>query len=157
MLSLGEGAQVYYPIENNPNAGGGPIRRTPLVAERIHAVTMVRRTPHQFAWDAEPGGAYEPQLWRDKFLPDGRIVRASALGVIDIPELQSRFINLAIWSVGGGALFGSLYGAVQAKRGKRVRNAGLGGLFGALGGLLIAGVAGRTLAIAEITIKGQIA
>lgn len=157
-MIFGEGAQVRYDIPlnyNNPNEGGGPIRRTPLLAVRIDAGNTIYRTPHQVVRDAEPGGAYEPQLWQDKFLPDGRIVPAGALGATS--ELQSRIINLGVWSVGGGALLGSLYAAVQAKRGKRVRAAGFGGLFGALGGLLIAGVAGRTAAVAGAWMKGQTA
>jgi hypothetical protein len=42
--------------------------------------SMVLRTPHQVVCDAEPGGAREPFLEYMKFLPDGRVVPAAALG-----------------------------------------------------------------------------
>jgi hypothetical protein len=148
-MVFGEGAQVRYAIPlnyNNPNEGGGPIRRTPLVAERIHAVTMVRRTPHQFAWDAEPGGANEPQLWVDKFLPDGRIVQAAALGAT---ALESRVVGLAIWSLGGGAVLGAFFGAATAPSGMKLRRAGLGSLVGFLTGAFLGGLAGRTAALTK--------
>jgi hypothetical protein len=87
MISLGYGARVRVPLETNPNAGGGPIRRSPLLVTRSNEgmppygyPSMVMRTPHAVVPDMEPGGAYEPQLWRSKFLPDGRIVRAGAMG-----------------------------------------------------------------------------
>lgn len=84
---LGYGARVYYPPEDNPNEGGGPIRRSPLVTTHSgdgmqpHGYPqMVLRTPHNVVYDTEPGGAFLPELWSMKFLPDGRVVPAGALG-----------------------------------------------------------------------------
>lgn len=81
------GAMVYEPPELSPDQSGGPIRRTGGITTRSgegmrpHGwPTMVRRTPHAVVYDAEPGGATYPGLQYQKFLPDGRLVPAGALG-----------------------------------------------------------------------------
>jgi hypothetical protein len=82
------GAMVREPPELLPSESGGPIRRTGGFAVRSgegmrpHGwPTMVRRSPHAVVYDAEPGGATYPGLQYMKFLPDGRLVPADALGL----------------------------------------------------------------------------
>jgi hypothetical protein len=80
-------ATVRVPEDNNPDHGGGPTRRSPLVVMPSGDgmppngwPQMVLRTPHQVVYDAEPGGAAWPGLQYMKYLPDGRLVPANALG-----------------------------------------------------------------------------
>jgi hypothetical protein len=77
-------AIVREPEDNDPNHGGGPIRRSGFAvvpaAENLPGYPlMVKRTPHPVVNDAESGGARYPWLTKMKFLPDGRIVRQDAL------------------------------------------------------------------------------
>lgn len=71
-------AGVRYPIPEdywNPNAGGGPISRTPLNATRAYAGNTVYRSPLAIVPDRGPGGASDWRYLHDKMmLPDGRIV-----------------------------------------------------------------------------------
>lgn len=132
---LGYGARVPYPIETNPNEGGGPIRRSPLVTEIMpwpKAGNMVYRTPHAVVPDVEPGGAFLPRLWKDKFLPDGRLVPMTALGGFG---QAPRFAEGALLY---GALAGIVAGATAAAlcgKGRRLPAIGVGVLGGALAGL----------------------
>lgn len=78
---------VHEDPETSPDSSGGPIRRSPLLVMRSGDgmppngyPQMVLRTPHQVVPDAEPGGAAFRRLRYMKFLPDGRLVRAGALG-----------------------------------------------------------------------------
>src|SRR6185295_5500940 len=91
-------ATVRVPEDNNPDHGGGPIRRSPLLTVRSGDgmppngwPQMVLRTPHQVVPDTEPGGAVWPGLQYMKFLPDGRLVPANALG--DAPPMEMGFGN----------------------------------------------------------------
>lgn len=71
---------------DQPDNGGGPIRRSPLVTMpsgegiRSQSSTIVNRTPTTASPWTEPGGARVPGIDHMKFLPDGRLVRAGALG-----------------------------------------------------------------------------
>ena len=147
---LGYGARTYYPIETNPNEGGGPIRRSPLVTTAANAGNMVYRTPHAVVPDVEPGGAFEPQLWADKFLPDGRVVKASALGCgpgsppgvkgcgdLGVSEMPHR-TRVALFTAASGALGGGM-GAALGRRGERLQGAlwgtGIGLVMGVLASL----------------------
>jgi hypothetical protein len=73
-------ATVYQPPDDNPDHGGGPIRRSPHVTVRNdEMVSWVLRTPHGVVREHSPGGV--SRYVRDKkFLPDGRLVPRSALG-----------------------------------------------------------------------------
>ncbi len=80
-------ATVYVPEDNDPNHGGGPIRRSVGITMPSGDgmppngwPQMVLRTPHAVVQDAESGGARWPGLQYQKFLPDGRLVPANALG-----------------------------------------------------------------------------
>ena len=79
-------ATVFYPPENNPNVGGGPIRRASgaLVYSGDGmppngTPDMVLRTPHAVVYDTEAGGATWPGLDKMMFLPDGRLVPQTAM------------------------------------------------------------------------------
>lgn len=78
MGALGN-ATVYYPPDNDPNHGGGPIRRSSGVTTPAYAGDVVWRTPHPPTPDAESGGAQDVPAGM-KFLPDGRLVEAGAMG-----------------------------------------------------------------------------
>lgn len=77
-------AGVYYNHIATADEGGGPIRRSPLVAMRypmslINPPQMVQRTPMGQP-EIHPGDAVKTELWQKKFLPDGRLVDINALG-----------------------------------------------------------------------------
>ncbi len=123
--AFGYGARVFQPIETDPNRGGGPIRRTPLVAVRAHAGRFVQRSPHKMIPD--PGRIDEPQLLTEKFLPDGRLVPDHALGAFPPIPARTRYtlyggvVTLALTGVGvlvggrdhraAGAMVGAFVGA----------------------------------------------
>ena len=146
------GYSVREPADTSPDDGGGPIRRSPLVTTRSGDgmppngwPQMVLRTPHQVVYDAEPGGAAYPGLQYMKFLPDGRLVRAGALGGgfagalgygglgVDIPDPQTAFeqavaraqqaLDVArTWGLVGVGGFGALVGgAILGPSGHRLR------------------------------------
>lgn len=94
---------VPYPPETNPNEGGGPIRRVVGVATRTgdgmppHGwPQMVTRTPTPPVLDREPGGSTWPGIEHMKFLPDGRLVPASALGAVSAAEAASMPVAQAL-------------------------------------------------------------
>ena len=132
--AFGYGARVYYPIETNPNEGGGPIRRTPLVAVRADAGRFVQRSPHKMLPD--PGRIDEPQLLTEKFLPDGRLVPDHAMGAFPVIPRRTRYtlyggvVTLALTGVGvlvGGRdhrAAGGLVGAVVGAAGSAVVSVG---------------------------------
>ena len=130
--SFGYGARVFQPIERNPNEGGGPIRRSPLVAAPANAGTFVQRSPHKMIPD--PGRQDEPQLLTEKFLPDGRLVADHAFGAA-VPPMR-----IAIYT-GAFALAGTIAGALLHPD-ARGRGAVAGGVIG-LGSALF-GVIGGT-------------
>jgi len=80
-------ALVRYPVDNNPDHGGGPIRRTEAGANVYSGEgmpphgypTKIYRQPGEIVPDAEPGGARVKGLDHMMFLPDGRLVQQSAL------------------------------------------------------------------------------
>jgi hypothetical protein len=133
MGAFGDGAQVFEPFETSPDSGGGPIRRTPLLAVRANAGNMVYRTPHAVVPDAEPGGAYEPQLWADKFLPDGRVVPQSALGVSTIPH-NTRVALFTLATAVLGAGLGAVLEPSSRAKGALI-GGGVAGLLGVLASL----------------------
>jgi hypothetical protein len=147
--NLGEGAGIRYPVPedyDNPNEGGGPIRRTPLTAARANAGNIIYRSPHAIVPDMEPGGAFEPQLWSQKMLPDGRIVPDNAM----VNEPFGRFGNFGAFDksflnwdettmlMTSSTAFGAILGASVAHR--RWVGAGLGLLSGVFGGLVLKAV-----------------
>lgn len=154
-MTFGYGARVPYPIETNPNEGGGPIRRTPLVSVRMKppAGNMVYRTPHAVTPDMEPGGAFEPRLWNEKFLWDGRLVPKTALGQADPADATQAFVqsmkHLVIWGWAGSALLGMTLGALFAKKGRRLRGLGVGAAAGFGTGVVATGLVGRGAAMAS--------
>ncbi len=101
MLGYGSG-MVREPADTDPNSGGGPIRRSPLLTTRAGDgmppngwPQMVLRTPHNVVYEPEPGGAAWPGIVYKKFLPDGRLVDGGALGYADFgadaPDPQKLF------------------------------------------------------------------
>ena len=97
---LGAGyALVTVPPNNNPDTGGGPIRKSPLVALPAHAGNTIYRTPHLVVREAEPGANWPGDLTKMMFLPDGRLVPAKPYaydmmnGALEIPKLRAQ-VNL---------------------------------------------------------------
>ncbi len=132
------GAMVREPEDTNPDSSGGPIRRTVGLTTRSGEgmppngwPTMVLRTPHNVVYEPEPGGAAYPGITYKKFLPDGRLVPAGALGA-DLPDPQRAFDeaiaraqavldDLRTWGIiaaGGAAVFlgGLILGGNQRLR-----------------------------------------
>jgi len=120
--SLGYGARVWQQIETNPNAGGGPIRRTPLIATPANAGNFIQRSPHKMIPD--PGHIDEPQLLTQKFLPDGRLVADHAFGA-PLPQRT----RVALFG-GAMTLLGAGLGVWLAGYGERGKGALTGGLIG---------------------------
>lgn len=84
--SLGAGyALVHVGPDDNPNSGGGPIRRAPgSNVVYAHAGTDVLRTPHAVVREAEPGANWPEHLATTRmFLPDGRLVPQTS-AVVDM-------------------------------------------------------------------------
>lgn len=84
--NLGSGhALVYVAPNDNPNQGGGPIRRAPgSNVVYAHAGNYVSRTPHLVVREAEPGANWPDSLAETMmFLPDGRLVPQTS-AVIDM-------------------------------------------------------------------------
>lgn len=100
------------------------IRRSPLNVLPSHAGTTVYRTPHNVVMDAEPGAAWK---WPGpvKFLPDGRIVPAGALGAPPPPEVaRYTLLSTLLLSFSSGAFIGAL--AAPGDRAVSALKAGLG-------------------------------
>lgn len=121
-------ATVYQQLDENPNHSGGPIRRASgaLVpagqGPYTRAGTMVIRSPNNVVPDAEPGGAFYPELWSMKFLPDGRLVPQDALGGALGMTQAVRYQALVV----GGSLAGALAGAFSTRTVKSIWVRGLG-------------------------------
>lgn len=128
-----QGARAYEPIDDNPDSGGGPIRRSPLDVVRIDAGNFVQRSPHPMIPD--PGRQDEPQLLTQKFLPDGRLVPDRALGAA-LPYRARVALYGGLFALAGAAA-GAWVGG-PGGRGKGAVTGGLVGLgasvLGALGG-----------------------
>jgi hypothetical protein len=78
IISLGAGyplVPVPYP-DDNPDHGGGPIRKSPNNALPAHAGNMVYRTLLLVTREAEAGSRWPGDLSKMMFLPDGRLVPA---------------------------------------------------------------------------------
>lgn len=129
--AFGYGARVFQPIERNPNEGGGPIRRSPLLVAPANAGTFVQRSPHKMIPD--PGRQDEPQLLTEKFLPDGRLVADHAFGAAE----GVTPMRIAIYT-GAFTLAGSIAGALlyPDARGRGAVGGGVIGLGGALLGVI---------------------
>ena len=141
-MHFGYGAQVRVPPDDNLESGGGPLQRSSFRLFPANEVVMVSRTPDPVALDPESGWARDPYFDEPKkFLPDGRLVPAGALGepqgAIDAGQ------NLALFSIMGFTFLGIGAGVVFSEK-NRMRNVGFGTLLGFGTGLLVAGVAGRT-------------
>jgi len=78
-MTFGSGyALVHVGPDDNPDHGGGPIRRAPgSNVVRAHAGDIVHRAPYNVVNEAEAGSVY-PGLEHMMFLPDGRLVPANA-------------------------------------------------------------------------------
>lgn len=148
---------IKYPAPEdywNPNAGGGPISRTPLVAARANAGNVVYRSPNTIVLDAEPGASDWSYLRNKIMLPDGRLVDAdsepnppyeplpwstpldSGLGAAPAPAPAT---TRAVALVATGAL-GAVYGSMLTGR-PRTMGIVAGGLLGMTFGLLAIGAA----------------
>jgi hypothetical protein len=141
-------ATVRSPINNDPDTGGGPIRRSPLVVARSgdgmppHGwPQMVLRTPHGVVPDEESGGAAYPWEEKMKFLPDGRMVPAGALGGALGAALTEDEKALVTYGVVGGTLLGAAFGAFLSL--SKWRGVGVGSVLGAGTGLVLSGLLRR--------------
>lgn len=68
------GALVRVPPDNNPNSGGGPIRKgAGSNVAPARAGNFVFRTPHTVVREAEPGAAWEGDLSAFQFDQNGRL------------------------------------------------------------------------------------
>lgn len=84
--NLGAGhALVYVAPDDNPNSGGGPIRRAPgSNVVYAHAGSRVERSPLLVVNEAEPGAGWPEDLSATRmFLPDGRLVPQTS-AVVDM-------------------------------------------------------------------------
>jgi len=74
--NLGSGyALVPVGPDDNPNHGGGPIRKSSGIALPAHAGTFVQRSPLNVVREAEAGSTWPVDLAAEMmFLPDGRLV-----------------------------------------------------------------------------------
>jgi hypothetical protein len=144
VTALGTGyAMVRVSEDNNPNHGGGPIRKASGVAFPARAWDVVRRTPHAVVYENEPGAAWTPPLATTKmFLPDGRLVNQSAEAST---MMGGAFGAAAPWplSLTGtllGLAIGVTYGVVLAQRGRRGIGLAKGAFLGAGTGFLLSGL-----------------
>lgn len=141
MISFGN-ARVSYPPDWNPNEGGGPVRRAPgsnvVVA---HAGNTVYRTPNTRVIEAEPGARSPVDLENMMFLPDGRLVPATAAAYdmfqgadAPVPRLK---VNLKS-TVGASVtmIVGAGFGAWLAPGEKRVAGTVVGAVVGGILGLI---------------------
>lgn len=104
-MVLGYGAQVRVPPDNNPDSGGGPLRRSPFRLVPANEVVMVSRTPFPGTPDPESGWARDPYFDEPKkFLPDGRIVPAGALGAAG--DVCPNLATTILLSAAGGVALG---------------------------------------------------
>lgn len=121
--------------------GGGPIRKASGIAFPARAGNMVYRTPHNVVREGEPGASW-PGSFEDKmFLPDGRMVPATAMAHdmmhgADLPESANlnirRTIGPSITMVlGAGAGM-----ALTAKGPHRIAGTIAGALVGGVLGLI---------------------
>lgn len=147
--NFGEGATIRYnepEDRNNPDAGGGPIRRGAVASVPADAGNVVYRSPNAIVPDMEPGGA-QVSFRNRMMLPDGRIVYDNSTpnqpfagaGVVfgDFAKLKT----LLQWDQTATLLvsttvFGIVLGAA-ASRGNRWSGAGWGLLGGVIGGALL--------------------
>lgn len=168
---LGYGAFVPVGPDFDPNHGGGPIRRSGGVAVRsgvgmrpYGVPQMVYRTPHAVVPDAEPGGARWPGISKMKFLPDGRLVPAGALGGIfglDVTSAETSastaltttqslvaqaYRTMGIAGLATGAALAFL-GGVSAPPGQRALGATKGLLSGFASGVAVASLATKLSSI----------
>lgn len=158
VTTFGYGARVPVSPDNDPDSQGGPFRRSPFALVPSGDgmppegnPQMVYRTPHAVVPDAEPGAGWPgDSLWSMKFLPDGRLVPAAALGAA-ATDTQRAVSGLVRFGAIGGLAFGLLSGAIYARQGRRLRGAAVGSLVGLSAGLFAAGIAtGGALVAAEV-------
>lgn len=72
MIKLGHGARVFLPLTDDPDKGGGPVRRSPFALVPAHYSQQVRKSPHAVVFS--PASGYDPPDYsRLAFLPDGRL------------------------------------------------------------------------------------
>jgi hypothetical protein len=144
-MHFGYGAQVRVSPDNNPDSGGGPLRRSPFRLVPADETVMVSRTPFPGAPDPESGWARDPYFDEPrKFLPDGRLVPAGALGAIETYAGEFAGKNLAIFSILGCTLLGFGAAFLFSDPSNRLRNVGFGSLLGFGTGATVAGIAGRS-------------
>lgn len=134
------GAMVVVPPDDNPDHGGGPIRKSPLLVARAHAGNTVYRTPNTNVREAEPGANWPQDLSQFMFLPDGRLVPAQPYahdmmhGALEIPRLRAQVnlrstIGASITMVlGAGA--GMAIGPKEHRVASTIAGAVIGGVLG---------------------------
>lgn len=144
VTALGTGyAMVRVPEDNDPNHGGGPIRKASGVAFSARAWDVVRRTPHAVVYENEPGAAWTPPLATTKmFLPDGRLVNQSAeastmmgIGLGAAAPWPAYLVTTLL-----GLALGATFGVTLAQRGRRGIGFAKGVFLGAGTGFLLGGI-----------------
>jgi hypothetical protein len=143
VTALGTGyAMVRVPEDDNPNHGGGPIRKASGVAFPAHAWDVVRRTPHAVVYENEPGAAWTPPLATTKmFSADGQLVNQSAEastmmgGGFGAAAPWPAYLTAALL----GLAIGATFGVTLAQRGRRGIGFAKGLFLGAGTGLLLGG------------------
>lgn len=135
MIQLGN-MTVRVPPDWNPEAPGAPIHH---VNGRAHAGNTVYRTPNTIVREGEPGANWPGDLSQMMFLPDGRLVPASAAAfdmmsgpeVIVAPASSGSVVRTL---VSAGAMFAG--GAVGYKLSSKHR------ALGTVGGAVVGGILG---------------
>lgn len=142
--NLGSGyALVPVPPDDNPDHGGGPIRKSPNNALPAHAGNLIHRSPLLVVREAEAGANWPGDLSKMMFLPDGRIVPAKpyaysmfagageTVQVIRAPSMGSVFLRTFVPAV---AMFtGAGIGHRAASRHQ---------VWGTIGGAVVGGILG---------------
>lgn len=143
--NLGAGyALVPVPPDDNPDHGGGPIRKSVGLATYAQAGNNVYRTPLLVVREAEAGAGWPTDLSTTKmFLPDGRLVDQE-------PFAQDMFHGAAPGTViyaqpvGGGFLRSLIPAAgmfIGAGAGYKMASKHRG--WAMIGGAIVGGVLGR--------------
>lgn len=108
MIQLGYQARVAVPIEDQPDRGGGPIRRGNAQTIPSYWANEVYRSGNDWIPDAQPGADYWDAWWQNKkFLPDGRVRDRAELG-----QIREDFKRGFGWGLGAALAAGTAGGVV---------------------------------------------
>jgi hypothetical protein len=140
--NLGAGyALVPVAPDDNPDHGGGPIRKSPNNALPAHAGNYVYRTPHLVVREAEAGANWPYDLTQQMFLPDGRLVPAKPYAfdmmngaepvVVRMPGAAASALRTLVPAV-----------AMFAGAGVGYKTASKHQAWGAIGGAVVGGILG---------------